>query len=200
MLSLPIVAGILPITLFFCGYHGQRSFSELGALPQATAVVANARTLKGTPYDPFMGAYNNLGAKWGFIVCSDVINLAYGKSGFSWQKQLQQDFVAHATFYDSRDGNNPTNPYFHRRARNLFSYFKANHRLESPAYKPSPGDVVFYRKSVNAPIAHVTLVTAWDGDRYRVMESAPRTLFAQEVDQASPLNRGWVVAGVGRMY
>jgi len=199
LVSVSILSFIF-IASYLLGYHGPRNFKSANKLPDAKTVVENARLLKGTPYDPLMGEYNNIGAKWGFIVCSDVVNIAYGLSGYSWKQVLKTDFARHADAYDSRDGNIPANPYFHRRARNLFSYFKANQRLESLSYTPRPGDVVFYRKSPAGSITHVTVVTEVDGKHYRLMESAPRTLFAQEVSQQSPLDRGWLFAGFGRVY
>ena len=199
MPALLLMICIALILIYRLGYHGPRTFVTTRLQADVQDVVANARSLKAAPYDPWMGGHDNIGAKFGFIVCSDVVNIAYGLSGFSWQQALQSDFLKHASFYNSRDGNNPSNPYFHRRARNLFAYFKANHRLESLDYVPVPGDLVFYRKLPRGAIAHVTLVTEAYANQYRVMESAPRTLFAQEVADQSPLQRGWIFAGFGRV-
>jgi len=187
------------VVIFVLGYHGPRKFLYDSKTPTADTVIANSKKLKGTPYDPFMGGHDNIGEKLGFIVCSDVVDISYGLSGYSWRQILQNDFIRHRSAYDVRDGNNPKNPYFHRRARNMYDFFKANHRLESSAYIPSPGDLVFYRKANYGAVTHVALVTSVNNRHFMVMESAPRTLLAQEVDQTSPPSRGWVFAGFGRM-
>ena len=182
------------------GYHGTRNFDSADVLPHAKMVISKARALKGTPYDPLMGGLNDIGARLGFIVCTDIIDISFGLSGYSWKQILRKDFEQHTDAYDSRDGNNPNSHYFHRRARNLYAYFKANDKLAPSEYVPSPGDLVFYRKSNMGMVGHVALVTDVMGTGYRIMESAPRTIFAQEVNQQSPLDRGWILAGFGRMY
>jgi len=205
ILLLVAPALIILLGYFYLGYHGPRDFVSRTQQADIKAVVNNARQLKGVPYDPFMGGYGNVGAKWGAIVCSDVINIAYGLAGFSWRQALAQDLRQHPSFYDTRQGNTPANPYFHRRARNLYAYFVANRRLQGKTYAPKPGDLVFYRKSPNGAIAHVSLVTEAGATQasvqeIRLMESAPRTVLAQEVSFESPLRRGWIFAGYGSMH
>lgn len=195
-----VVFGVSIVVIFSLGYHGNRIFTDGISLPDVQSVIKSARDLTGVPYDPLMGMHNNIGAKAGFIVCSDVPNIAYGTQGYSWKKILENDFQFHPGAYDSEEGNNPDNPYFHRRARNLFAYFKANNRLMDENYQPAPGDLVFYRKTEKGYIAHVTLVTELVGESFLVMESAPKTVFAQEVEADSPLNRGWIFAGFGKVY
>jgi hypothetical protein len=199
VLSLTMLA--LLAAAVFLGYHGQRSFTD-GALtlPPVGSVVSNAHRLAGAPYDPLMGRHETIGDMMGFIVCSDVPNLAYGLSGYSLQAMLERDFKQHPTAYDTTNGNVPGNPYFHRRARNLYAFFRANGRLVPPEARPAPGDLVFYRGSAKRYVSHVTLVTAVEGASYRVMESTPETVFAQEVSGASPIERGLEVVGFGRMY
>lgn len=191
---------LLSLAVLSLGYFGERTFTHQNPLPPADAIIARAKTLKGTPYDPLMGMYGNIGASLGFIVCSDVPNIAFGQEGYSWQEVLAEDFKQHPAAYNSGNGNNPDNPFFHRRARNLYSYFKANKRLKPVDSLPSAGDLVFYRKSEKGYIAHVALVTEVVGHEYNIMESAPKTLLAQEVDGNSPMGRGWIVAGFGRVY
>ncbi|MCO1334778.1 DUF1287 domain-containing protein [Microbulbifer sp. OS29] len=197
LIALPI---LLCLTLFLLSYQGAKAFSESGDLPDIVRVIENARSLRYTPYDPLMGKYDNIGGKLGFIVCSDVPNIAYGLSGYSLQVALADDFKRNPKAYDSADGNTPRNPFFHRRARNLYAYFESTRRLMPPGYRPQAGDLVFYKKAVGAYISHVALVTEADADSYRIMESAPGTLLAQEVDKNSPRKRGWVLIGFGKMY
>jgi uncharacterized protein YijF (DUF1287 family) len=191
------VTGILVVAF---GYHGPRTFTSIGALPPVEKVVQNARSLSGTPYDPLMGRFGDIGANIGFIVCSDVPNIAYGLSGYSLQKSLEDDFTKHKEAYDVREGNVPKNPYFHRRARNLYAYFVANGALFPSTSKPISGDLAFYRSTANGAISHVSLVTEVTLDSYKVMESAPETIWAQEMPGDSPGKRGWILAGFGRIY
>ncbi|MFC3153266.1 CHAP domain-containing protein [Litoribrevibacter euphylliae] len=195
-----VIVLLVPILLYCLTYKGEREFTELNGLPEVSAVIENSRNLFGTPYDPLMGMYDNIGGRIGFIVCSDVPNIAYGKAGYSFKTLLEKSFNQRPELYDSRNGNNPSNPFFHRRARNLFSYFQSIGSLQSVSYSPQIGDLVFYRKSKNGYIAHVALVTEVFDGGYRVMESAPKTLFAQEVDMESPIERGWILAGFGKVY
>ena len=111
-----------------------------------------------------------------------------------------QTGTKHPDAYDSGNGNKPGNPYFHRRARNLYAYFAANNRLLSPTGIPVVGDLAFYRRRPNAYISHVALVTETGSNGYRVMESAPRIVLAQEVAGESPIKRGWLLVGFGRLY
>ncbi|MDD2720599.1 MAG: DUF1287 domain-containing protein [Gallionella sp.] len=187
--------------VYAIGYHGQRSFQyPLAVLPEVSNVVKAAKELSGTPYDPLMGAHGNIGATAGFIVCSDVPNLAYGLAGYSLQTMLERDFKVHPNAYNTANGNVPGNPYFHRRARNLFSYFQANGRALPPDAIPKVGDLAFYQHDPKSYVTHVALVTAVEGNRYWVMESAPETVLAKEVSGTSPISRGWLLVGYGRMY
>ncbi len=188
------------LVVYLLGYSGQRVFTRAIELPNIETVISQARKLGGTPYDPFMGRHNNFGADLGFIVCSDVPNIAYGLAGYSFKTALKRDFYRNPNAYNSSNGNNPNNPYFHRRSRNLFAYFKSINSLMPISYKANVGDLVFYRKSKKGYISHVALVTEVTSHGYRIMESAPKTLFAQEVDANSPIERGWLLAGFGKVY
>jgi hypothetical protein len=201
VIALLIIVTLLGSAILALGYHGQRIFPEGSSLlPTPESVVSNAKLLSGTPYDPLMGMHGNLGAAVGFIVCSDVPNIAYGLAGFSLQSMLERDFKLHPAAYNTTNGNKPGNPYFHRRARNLYAYFEANGRALPPETNPKVADLVFYRHNPNSYVSHIALVTAVSSAGYRVMESAPETIFAQEVDGSSPIKRGWLLAGFGRMY
>lgn len=200
ILRLALIISIIPLSIFLLGHHGPRTFSGTEKLPPIDAVIESARSLRGTPYDPLMGMHGDIGGKAGFIVCSDVPNIAYGLNGYSWKEVLENDYKINSNFYNSQNGNKPGNPYFHRRARNLYSYFKANNRLRNQDYTPNVGDLVFYRKNKHGFIAHVTLVSEVTETGYKLMESAPKTLIAQEVDHNSPIERGWVFAGFGSVY
>ncbi len=189
------------IGIYAVGYHGPRDFSGAGAeAPVPDKVVANARKLAGAPYDPLMGRFQNIGAKLGLIVCSDVPNIAYGLSGFSLRRMLEEDYKRNPSAYCVADGNKPGNPYFHRRARNLYAHFKSNNRLFPPKSTPKVGDLAFYKSKSHGYVSHVALVTEVRQGDYHIMESAPETLIAQEVPGSSPVTRGWILLGFGRMY
>lgn len=188
------------VSLYVLTYKGERRFSELNNLPDVNLVIQNSRSLSYTPYDPLMGMYENIGGRLGFIVCSDIPNIAYGMAGYSLETLLQESYKKNPSSYDSSNGNNPNNPFFHRRARNLYSYFQSIQSLKPITYQPSSGDLAFYRKTPNGYIAHVALITEADGNSYKLMESAPKTILAQEVDKLSLIKRGWILAGFGKVY
>ncbi len=188
------------IFVYEAGYHGPRDFPcARGTLSAPETVVKHARSLTGTPYDPLRGRWNNVGARAGFIVCSDVPNIAYGLSGFSLRRMLEKDYDKNSAAYDTSRGNKPGNPYFHRRARNLYAYFKGTGRLVSSKETPRVGDLAFYRRKPDGYVSHVTLVTKVKRTGYSVMESAPELIFAREVSGSSPIERGRILLGFGRM-
>lgn len=199
LLLLTAIVIVLPLVVYSLGYHGRRDFTALGELPAPGTLAERARELVGTPYDPLMGMYGDIGASAGFIVCSDVPNIAYGLAGFSLRRMLERDFARSPSAYDTRDGNRPGNPFFHRRARNLYAYFAGNGRIAPPSALPSVGDLVFYRSRPGGYISHVALVTEVTGDGYRIVESAPKTLWARESGADAPAGRGWIPAGFGSM-
>lgn len=200
--SLLAVTGLLLAiaAIYLFSYQGPRSFSTAGRLPNPQTVVHHARSLKGVPYDMLQGKFSNVGARLGMIVCSDVPNIAYGLAGYSLQTMLEHDIQIHPAAYDKEDGNAISSQFFHRRARNLYAFFKANNRLYPPDAPPKIGDLAFYRSTPTGYISHVTLVTQTTGNGYSVMESAPETVFARELSGAAPIKRGLLLAGFGRMY
>jgi len=191
---------IFPLIIYTLTYKGEKRFTDAGGLPDINTVIANARSLSLTPYDPLMGQHGNIGGKLGFIVCSDIPDIAYGNAGYSFEVLMRNSFRKNPAYFDSANGNNPDNPFFHRRARNLYAYFASIQSLKPASYTPQAGDLVFYRKTPSGYIAHVALVTAVSEEGYKIMESAPRTVLAQEVDMLSPISRGWILAGFGKVY
>lgn len=162
-------------------------------------VVAAARGLAGTLYDPLQGRCGNIGGRLGFIVCTDIPVLAYRKAGLSIRDLLAADFKVHPSAYSPQKGNNPSNPYFSRRARNLFAFCQANNRLYPTTEPPLVADVVFYKKPEQNTITHIALVTRVDEHgNYWLMEATPGTLVAQEQSHAQIESRGWTPQGFGR--
>src|SRR5262245_1338702 len=115
-----IIALCLAVFYWAVTYHGTwptPSFINPATLSK-DRLVSEARRLRGIAYDPLMGQHDNIGGRSGLIVCVDVPLLAYWNSGYSLRQALDADFPKHHQFYDTRGGNKPGNPFFHRRARN----------------------------------------------------------------------------------
>lgn len=161
-------------------------------------VVGEARKLIGLWYDPAQGYLNDIGGKMGLIVCMDVPRLAYRNAGTSIRKLLTDDYKAHPEHYGKRDGR-PGDPYFDRRARNLYSYCKHNGCLDLVG-PPQPGDVVFMSHSQTGWITHIALVSEVGADgKYRVVEaSRDEWYITREEDGGKMLGRGWIFRGFGR--
>ncbi len=199
-----IAVTVMSVVVFGYGsvsYHGPVHFpTHTSSDIEAEEVVAAARRLSGTMYDPLMGKIGNVGGKLGFIVCSDVPVVAYGLAGYSFRRALADDFASQPSNYDTNAWNVPENPYFHRRARNLYAFFKGKGRLLSPSGRPMPGDLAFYKKANHTYATHVAVVSRVESkEEYWIVESAPKTIVAREVRGESPVKRGWVPLGFGRL-
>ena len=168
--------------------------------PDMSSVVAAARRLLGTLYDPLQGRLDNVGGRLGFVVCTDVPVLAYGKAGFSFRQALAEDYAIEPKPYGNEPGNNPSSPFFERRARNLYTYCRNRGCLHGAAETPQVGDLLFYRAPRSAMIMHVTLVTTvTPNGQYRVVEAAPDRILTGERDGRSVLQRRLELVGIGRV-
>lgn len=161
-------------------------------------IVAEARKLNGLMYDPVQGLFGNVGGKLGLIVCMDVPRLAYRNAGASIKRLLEEDYRAHPEHYGKHDGR-PGDPYFDRRARNLYSYCKFNGCLDMTG-PPEPGDVVFMSRSKNGWVTHIALVSsvAPDGHFQVVEASRDEWYLTREEAGDKILARGWIFRGYGR--
>lgn len=161
-------------------------------------IVAEARELIGIWYDPAQGYLNDAGGKLGFIVCMDVPRLAYSNAGTSLRRLLETDYKEHPDHYGKKDGR-PGDPYFDRRARNLYSYCRFNGCLDMKG-PPQPGDVVFMSHGPKAWISQIALVSAVQADgRYQVVEASRDEWYVtREEDAGKMLARGWTFRGFGR--
>ncbi|MDE2142952.1 MAG: DUF1287 domain-containing protein [Elusimicrobia bacterium] len=180
-------------------YHGPRTEpATWNPRTDRAKIVAEARKLEGLWYDPVQGYFNDIGGKMGLIVCMDVPRLAYRNAGTSLRKLLETDYRAHPEHYGTHDGR-PGDPYFDRRARNLYSYCKFNGCLDMNG-PPRPGDVVFMSHGPNAWISHIALVSAVDpAGRYRVVEASRDEWYVtREEPGEKMLGRGWTFRGFGR--
>jgi len=158
-------------------------------------IVAEARQLRGIWYDPLQGYFGNLGGRLGLIVCMDVPVIAYRNAGASLRRLLEADYRAHPRHYAPGDGK-PGDPYFHRRARNLYAYCKANGCL-SAGEPPAPGDVAFFSRSRDGVIAHIALVSE-TAPAVRVVEaSRDYGYVTREVPLDDVVRRGWFFRGYG---
>lgn len=189
-------------TYFKVSYHGGEKSAIFKSENQISMneVISEARKLTGILYDPLQGKYNNIGGRLGLIVCIDVPLLAYQNAGYSIKEAMTDDFKKHPEHYDTKDWNIPENPFFHRRARNLFAYCKGTNRLIPLDQRPMPGDVIFYSWRPNGMLSHIALITEGDGnDRYHLVESAPETFFSKEITNKDVENRGWIPIAFGRL-
>lgn len=202
-----ICGAIVVGTVFLFVAYWQTSFrpgppASLKALSDVdpNAVARAANQLRGILYDPLQGRYGNIGGRIGFIVCIDVPVLSYQEAGCSIKQLLKSDFNSHPDAYDTKSGNTPDNPFFHRRARNLYSYCLANNCLLPMTSQPQVSDVVFYKKPQHSHITHIALVTRVDGSgNYWLVEAAPETVLAQEQASTAITSRGWQPQGIGRL-
>jgi uncharacterized protein YijF (DUF1287 family) len=189
-------------TYFKVSYHGNKTTLTFKSEDQIdiNEVIAEARKLKGIMYDPLQGKYNNIGGKLGFIVCIDIPLLAYQNADYSIKKVMEEDFKTHPEHYDTKDWNIPQNPFFHRRARNLYDYCKGTNRLIPLDQRPKNGDVVFYTKKQDGIISHIALITkAENNGSYWVIESAPETILSKETTNKKVEARGWIPISFGRI-
>lgn len=180
-------------------YHGQTADAAAwNPNTDRTRVVEEARKLIGIWYDPAQGYLNDIGGKLGMIVCMDVPVLAYRNAGTSIRKLLESDYSAHPGHYGKRDGR-PGDPYFHRRARNLYSYCRFNGCLDQ-AGPPQAGDVVFMSRSQKGWITHIAIVTEVSQDgRYRVVEASRDEWYVTREEPGEKMfQRGWLFRGFGR--
>jgi uncharacterized protein YijF (DUF1287 family) len=160
-------------------------------------VVSEARKLIGIWYDPLKGQLGNLSGRLGFIVCMDVPVIAYRNAGASLRRLLEADYAVHPEHYDPRDGGKPGDPFFHRRARNLYSYCKNIGRLDM-AGPPRPGDVVFMSRKPKSSITHIALVSRVEPNgQYLVVEAS--TYGTREVRSEDLARRGWLFRGFGEV-
>ena len=162
-------------------------------------IVHEARKLVGIWYDPLQGYLGNVGGRAGLIVCMDVPVIAYRNAGASIKRLLEVDYAAHRERYGTRSGS-PGDPFFHRRARNLYTYCKGNGRLDLEG-PPRPGDVVFMSWAPFGAISHIAVVSDVRPDgSYWVVEASRDYLYAtREVDGADLFRRGWMFRGFGRV-
>lgn len=192
---------ILAFFFFKVTYHGNKTIPTPKPENQVDVakVVSEARKLTGKMYDPLQGGVGNILGKMGFIVCIDVPVLSYQNAGYSIKRTLIADFKKHPSYYDTREDNNPGNPFFHRRAKNLYLYCKVNGRLIDVKQGPEVGDVVFYKSGTERYPSHVALVSKVDPEGYWVIESTAVTILSKELDHKDIEARGYTTMGFGRI-
>ena len=148
---------------------GMDMFSDLDAngdgVSNEEQAVTYALKMENTPTDIFMGKFNNLFGKIGFVVCIDVPIKSYLWAGVSMPAVLFESARKEPGWFDIDDGNHPDNEFFYRRVRNYHDLFK-NHPDLQTSDKPQKGDWAFYGRN------HIALVTSVEQNgHYRVMEA-----------------------------
>lgn len=147
-------------------------------------IAAEARAMRGLPYDPFMGRYGDPLGRWGFVVCIDVPVRAYRAAGVSLPDILKESAWAHPDWFKIDPGNSPRDPFFTRRVRNYHDLFSRHPALEA-ADSPQPGDLAFFGRW------HIGLVTEAGSDgRWKAVEATPRRWGTVEAGDEA-LTRSW---------
>jgi uncharacterized protein YijF (DUF1287 family) len=131
------------------------------------SAVAYARSMLGTPYDPFMGRYGDPFGAVGFVVCIDVPVRAYEAAGVSLPSLLREATHEHPDWFTIGPSNLPGSPFFYRRVRNYHPLFR-HHPALTAADTPRVGDWAFFGKT------HIALVVNVEQDgRFQVVEASP---------------------------
>lgn len=162
----------------------------VNASTNADMVIEKARQLKGVVYDFSQGSLDNAGGKAGFIVCVDVIDIAYSQAGFPFEEYLKKDYLKNKDSYALKGSYNaPDTPFFFRRVMNYYTYCDNNGLLIKQCTKPQKGDLVFYGKK------HITLVSQYNDDgTYNEIEAIGSGVIVQE-----HINKKWETKDVGRI-
>lgn len=127
----------------------------------------------------------------------DVPVIAYQNAGASLRILLESNFRVHPEHFNPRDGR-PGNPFFHRRARNLYHFCKSTARLKLGG-PPQPADVVFFSREDKGAITHIALVSevSPDGQVSVVEASRDYWYLTRETLLDDVLRRGWIFRGFG---
>lgn len=198
-----IILIILSIFLFIFAYvftvgryqgvHPGEIGSAYGVNTNSNAdlVIFKARQLKGVVYDFFQGSLHNAGGKAGFLVCVDVVDIAYSQAGFPFEEYLRKDYLQNKDSYTVTGSyNTPDTPFFFRRVTNYYTYCENNGFLIKQCAKPQKGDLVFYGKK------HITLVSKYNNDgTYNEIEAIGSGVIVQE-----HINKKWETKDVGRIF
>ncbi|UPT73311.1 MAG: DUF1287 domain-containing protein [Elusimicrobiota bacterium] len=194
-LLVPVAAAVLVEPHLYRGSAAEPP--SWNAKADRAKIVAEARKLVGVLYDPVQGMYGDAGGRIGLIVCMDVPRLAYRNAGTSLRRLLEADYRKHPEHYGPLDGG-PGDPYFDRRARNLYLYCKHNGCLDMKG-PPKPGDVVFLSRGEKGWISHIALVSEVSEAGYKVVEASRDDWYlTREHDAKVLFERGWTFRGFGK--
>jgi len=152
-------------------------------------VIKNARDLKGVVYDFSMGSLRNKLSDYGLIVCADLIDIAFSKSGYPLETKMREDFELNKVKYNNENGINGINTkYFYRRSRNIKQFCINKGYYIEKCSNPLPGDIIFYGDY------HVALVTSPLMNGYiKQIEALPNQIVVME------LKKKWNNNSVGRI-
>jgi hypothetical protein len=170
-------------------YHGEKPGSigikyGINKYVDKDDVVKMARKQRGVIYDFSRGKYDNKFSKFGFIVCADLIDIAFSKAGYPLEYEMKNDYRINFDKYQ----DSPTTGYFFRRTRNIHQFCEDKNFLIRRCKKPEVGDIVFYGQY------HVALVTRiLDKGRYCQIEALPNQIIVMETEKV------WKNNDVGRI-
>jgi hypothetical protein len=191
---LSILILLIAYILLFGRYRGVKPgnignyYGERKVIP-VSDIVGNARSLEGILYDFSMGSLNNKLSDFGFIVCADLIDISFSKSGYPLENRMKEDFIVNRKSYNTENGvNNLDTKYFYRRSRNIKQFCINNGFYIEHCTYPLPGDIIFYGDY------HVALVTSSLKNGYiKQIEALPNQIMVME------LKKKWNNNPVGRI-
>jgi len=122
----------------------------------------------------------------------DVVLIAYEKAGIYLDRLMRADYAERPDTYDTADDNNPRNPFFTRRVRNLFTYLKNTGKIVRARGTPAVGDLIFYdRQGAKRSPCHVVLVSRiTDDGRVLVIDASMRG-GVKQVTEGAVRQRGY---------
>ena len=115
ILSIAVSAALIIIYIFTIGRYKGEKAGEIGLkygikyhILQSD-VVQKAREERGVIYDFSQGKFKNLFSHFGFIVCSDLIDIALSKAGYPLEYEMKNDYKLNKNKYNDVRGR-PDSP------------------------------------------------------------------------------------------
>lgn len=136
-------------------------------------VLNNAKKYIGRPYEQLGGKFNNVGFKFGGIVCIDLINFAYEKAGIYFEKELRDYYNKKKEIFKNRSWNNPQDRYFARRVKNFEVYCKDRKFILKNDKNLQPGDLISFQGK------HIAMIEKVFKDDFVAIEAAGKRYFTR---------------------
>ncbi len=147
-------------------------------IPNIQDALNNAKKLTGRPYEQLSGEFRDVGFKFGGIVCIDLINLAYEKSGIYFEKELRDYYNKKPDIFKNRRWNNPKDRAFARRVMNFEAYCKDMGFILKIDKNLQSGDLVSFGGKHIAMIEKVL-----DDGNFIAIEASGKRFFTRRTDK-----------------